>query len=160
MLPACLSQQAFQIYDKLADAEKNDYQQLVGALEKKMGIGERIMTWKVQLRRTQRRNPDETVDRYAFRLHNLAKQAYPTASDEEREARVNEQFILGLSSDIQFHLLKSGTDNTLDRNIELVKLYEAATDLAGNGRQYTLVTSLMTKHQSHQNPTGIVSSRQ
>ena len=89
------------------------------------------MTWQVQLRRAQRRNPDETVDQYAFRLHNLAKQAYPTASDEEREARVNEQFILGLSSDIQFHLLKSGTDNTLDRNIELVKLYEAATDLAG-----------------------------
>ena len=121
-LPACLSQQAFQIYDKLSETGKNDDNQLVGALEKKMGIGERIMMWKVQLSLTQRHNPNETVDQYAFRLHNLAKQAYPTASDEEREACVNEQFILGLSSDIQFHLLKSGTDNTLDRNIELVKL--------------------------------------
>ena len=115
-----------------------------------MGIGERIMTWKVQLRRTQRRNPDETVDRYAFRLHNLAKQAYPTASDEEREARVNEQFILGLSSDIQFHLLKSGTDNTLDRNIELVKLYEAATNLAG--KRNTICTANIANEETPEPP--------
>ena len=81
-----------------------------------MGIGERTMTWKVQLRRTQRIS-DETVDQYAIRLHNLAKQAYPTASDAEREIRVNEQFVLGSSSDLQFHLLQSGADNKLDRNI-------------------------------------------
>ena len=130
-LPACLAKQAFQIYDKLTAAEKSSYTQLIAALQKKMGIGERVMTWKVQLRRTQRRLVDETVDQFAFRLHNLAKQAYPTSTDQEREERVNEQFILGLSSDIQFHLLKNGSENTLDRNIELVKLYEAATDLAG-----------------------------
>ena len=115
----------------MSATEKSSYTQLVVALQKKMGIGERIMTWKVQLRRTQRRLADETIDQYAFRLHNLAKQAYPTSTDQEREERVNEQFVLGLSSDIQFHLLKNGSDNTLDRNIELVKLYEAATDLAG-----------------------------
>ena len=129
-LPACLAKQAFQIYDKLTAAEKSSYTQLIVALRKKMGIGEKVMYWKVKLRRAQRRLVDETVDQYAIRLHNLAQQAYPTSTDQGREERVNEQFILGLSSDIQFHLLTNGSENTLDRNIELVKLYEAATDLA------------------------------
>ena len=129
-LPACLSEQAFQFYNKLEATDKADYTLLVKALEKKMGIGEKTMTWKVQLRRAQR-EPNETIDRYVFRLHNLAKQAYPTASEAERATHVNEQFILGLSSDLQFHLLKSGADSTLDENLKLVKLYEAATDLAG-----------------------------
>ena len=39
-LPAYLSQQAFQIYNKLADTDKATYAALVTALEKKMGIGE------------------------------------------------------------------------------------------------------------------------
>ena len=148
-LPACLSEQAFQIYDKLTDAKKNDYKQLVEALEKKMGIGEKTMTWKVQLRRSQR-NTDETVDRYVFRLHNLAKQAYPTASDADRETCVNEQFVLGLSSDLQFHLLKSGAANTLDENLELVKLYEAATDLAG--RRKAVYTANITDDEVSEQP--------
>ena len=49
-LPAYLSKQAFQIYDKLLTTEKGSYTLFVEALQKKMGIGERIMTWKVQLR--------------------------------------------------------------------------------------------------------------
>ena len=43
-LPACLAKQAFQIYDKLSATEKGSYTQLIIALQKKMGIGERIMT--------------------------------------------------------------------------------------------------------------------
>ena len=91
------------------------------------------MTWKVQLRRTQRET-SESIDQYVFRLHNLAKQAYPKASEADREAHVNEQFILGLPSDIQFHLLNSGADNNLDKNIQVAKSYEAAAELAHKRR--------------------------
>ena len=57
---------------------------------------------------------------------------------------------MGLSSDIQFHLLKNGTDNTLDRNIELVKLYEAATDLAG--KRNTICTANIAEEETPEPP--------
>ena len=49
-LPACLAKQAFQIYDKLSATERSSYTQLIVALQKKMGIGEKVMHWKVKLR--------------------------------------------------------------------------------------------------------------
>ena len=70
------------------------------------------------------------------RLHNLAKQAYPTSTAQEREIcemHVNEQFILGQPKNLQFDLLKSG-DNTLDQNIELAKSYESAYELSSGNR--------------------------
>ena len=129
-MPACLSGHAFQLYDKLAAADKGDFNTLVGALEKKFGIGEKTSMWTAKLRRTQRK-PGEKVDRFVFHLHNLARQAYPTATDQERERSVNEQFMFGQPSDIQFHIMKSGTEDVLDRNVEMVKFYEAATEMAG-----------------------------
>ena len=137
-LPAYLTQQAFQIYEKLdEDSEKDSYEHLKTALQKKMGLGEKRMAWRVQLRQTKRTS-DDSIDKYVFKLHNLAKQAYPDLSDKEREARVNEQFILGQPRDLQFDLLKSG-DNTLDKNIELAKLYETASDLSTTKRPVHLL---------------------
>lgn len=140
-LPAYLTQQAFQIYEKLDEAsEKDSYDNLKKALQKKMGLGEKRMAWRVQLRQTKRTS-DDSIDKYVFKLHNLAKQAYPDLSDKEREARVNEQFILGQPRDLQFDLLKGG-DNTLDKNIELAKLYETASELSTTKRPvYLLETS-------------------
>ena len=127
-LPAYLTQRAFQIYEKLTAPEKETYANLTAALKTKMGLGEKKMAWRVQLRQTTRSH-GESLDKYIYRLHNLAKQAYPDSTEAERETHVNEQFILGQPRDLQFDLLKGG-DNTLDRNIELAKLYESASELA------------------------------
>ena len=138
-LPAYLSQRAFQIYENLTADEKDTYVHLTDALKKKLGLGEKKMAWKVQLRQA-RRAPDESLDKYVYRLHNLARQAYPTEGDAERESHVNEQFILGQPRELQFDLLKGG-DNPLDKNIEVAKLYEAASDLAtGRKTVHTLHT--------------------
>ena len=131
-LPAYLTQRAFQIYEKLQPTEKDTYAHLTAALKTKMGLGEKKMAWRVQLRQTSR-SPGESLDKYIYRLHNLAKQAYPDSTEAERETHVNEQFILGQPKDLQFDLLKGG-DNTLDRNIELAKLYESASELATGKR--------------------------
>ena len=140
-LPAYLTQQAFQIYEKLDETtEKDSYDHLKTALQKKMGLGEKRMAWKVQLRQTKRSSED-SIDKYVFKLHNLAKQAYPDLTPGQRDARVNEQFLLGQPRDLQFDLLKSG-DNTLDRNIELAKLYETASELSSGKRSvHVLETS-------------------
>lgn len=127
-LPAYLTQRAFQIYEKLQPTDRDTYAKLTAALKTKMGLGEKKMAWRVQLRQTTR-SQAEGLDKYIYRLHNLAKQAYPDSTEAERETHVNEQFILGQPRDLQFDLLKGG-DNTLDRNIELAKLYESASELA------------------------------
>lgn len=136
-LPAYLTQRAFQIYEKLQPGEKDTYDHLTAALQKKMGLGEKKMAWRVQLRQTTR-SQGESLDKYIYRLHNLAKQAYPDSTETERETHVNEQFILGQPKDLQFDLLKGG-DNTLDRNIELAKLYESASELATGKRSVNTV---------------------
>ena len=82
-LPAYLTQRAFQIYENLTPDEKDTYVHLTEALKKKLGLGEKKMAWKVQLRQA-RRAPDESLDKYVYRLHNLARQAYPTEGDAER----------------------------------------------------------------------------
>ena len=128
-LPAFLTKQAFHMYSKTTDTEKATYTALVAALKKKLGIGEKVMTWKVQLRRA-RQEPNESLDQYVYRLHNLVKQAYPDATDADSDGHVNEQFVLGLPTDLQFHLIKGGANDKLDKNIETAKLYEAATELA------------------------------
>ena len=128
-LPAFLTKQAFHMYSKLTETEKASYATLVTALKKKLGIGEKVMTWRVQLRRA-RQEPHESLDQYVYRLQNLVKQAYPTATDAENDGHVNEQFVLELPSDLQFHLIKNGAADNLDKNIETAKLYEAATELA------------------------------
>lgn len=127
-LPAYLTQRAFQIYEKIQPTDRDTYAKLTAALKTKMGLGEKKMAWRVQLRQTTR-SQAEGLDEYIYRLHNLAKQAYPDSTEAERESHVNEQFILGQPRDLQFDLLKGG-DNTLDRNIELAKLYESASELA------------------------------
>jgi hypothetical protein len=152
-LPAYLTQRAFQIYENLAVDEKDTYEHLTAALKKKLGLGEKKMAWKVQLRQA-RRSQDESLDKYVYRLHNLAKQAYPTAGDPERESHVNEQFILGQPRELQFDLLKGG-DNTLDKNIEIAKLYEAASELAiGRKSVHTLETVDLREEEHHESPAG------
>ena len=139
-LPAYLTQRAFQIYEKLPAGDKDTYEHLTAAIQKKMGIGEKKMAWKVQLRQTKRL-PGESLDKYVYRLNNLANQAYPTSTEQEREIcemHVNEQFILGQPKDLQFDLLKGG-DNTLDKNVELAKLYESASELATGRRSLNTV---------------------
>ena len=131
-LPAYLKERAFQIFENIDEDEKDTYEKLTASLKKKLGLGEKKMAWRVSLRQA-RRAPDESLDKFVYRLHNLAKQAYPATTDKERESHVNEQFILGQPKDLQFDLLKGG-DNTLDKNIEIAKLYESASELATGRR--------------------------
>ena len=63
-----------------------------------MGIGERQLAWKMQLRGTRRKR-NESIDKYVCRLHDLALQAYPHDTENARLAHVNEQFILGVGDD-------------------------------------------------------------
>ena len=140
-LPACLSGHAFQLYDRLAIDDKRDFNTLVGALRKQLGIGEKPSMWVSKLRGAMRK-PGEKVDHFVFRLHDLARQAYPAAADQERERRVNEQFMFGQPSDIRFHIMKSGTDDVLDRNVEMVKFYEAAMEMAGISRVMNVADSV------------------
>ena len=142
ILPACLTGHAFQLYDRLAvDDKTTTFDALVGALEKKLGIGEKTSIWISKLRGATRK-PGEKVDRFVGRLHNLARQAYPTGTEQERERRVNEQFMFGQPSDVRFHIMKSGTDDVLDKNVEMVKLYEAATEMTGVRRVMNVADSV------------------
>ena len=93
-LPTYLTKQAFQVYDKLTANEKDMYAHLIAALQKKMGIDEKVFMWRVQLRRSER-EAKETVDQYVIRLHNLARQAFPDATDEALNEHVNEAFVMG-----------------------------------------------------------------
>ena len=129
-LPAYFTGQAYLIYNKLAEEDKKDYRRLIMAFQRKMGIGERPMLWKIHMRRA-RREPNETIDKFVCRLHDLARQAFPTDSEDSRLVHANEQYILGSDMELRFLLLKRGASEDLEVNIRMAKLYEAALDLRG-----------------------------
>ena len=130
ILPVYLTEQAYQIFDKLPEVDKSSYDNLLAAFQRKMGIGERQMYWKMRLRDTLRA-PTEAIDKFVCRLHDLARQAYPHDKEDARTAHVNEQFILGSEDEMRFHLLKRGASDDLEENLRMAKLYEAAQDLRG-----------------------------
>ena len=148
VLPTYLTQQAFQIYEGLADTETNTFDNLRKALERKFGLGENALAWKVQLRGLKR-GPDENIDKYAYKLRNLAKQAYPRLTPQERETLVNEQFVMGQPKDLQFELLRNG-EVPLERNIELSKLYMTAINLAQSKRQVNVAIEEQEAPQDHE----------
>ena len=128
ILPTCLTQYAFQVYEGLGDPDKASYEVLTKALAKKFGAGENSMVWRLQLR-SLKRSPGESLDAFVFRLRKLANKAYPDFRYEEKESIIKEQFILGQEKDVQFHLLKLEDVKTLPEVIETSKKFEAAAEI-------------------------------
>ena len=128
ILPACLTQYAFQVYEEVGETDKATYELLTKALLKKFGSGEKSMVWRLQLR-SLKRSPGESLDAFVFRLRKLAKKAYPDLGDDEKEIIIKEQFILGQGKDVQFHLLKLDDAQRLPAVIETSKKFEAAAEI-------------------------------
>ena len=130
ILPSCLTQYAFQVYTRLDAGEKDTYAHLTAALEKKLVNKERKMVWMLQYRNLKR-NAGESINAFVFRLRKMEVKAYPTATDDERNQHVREQFIMGQGEDIKFDLLKMEDGKTLTEIIDTAKKFEAAMEVTG-----------------------------
>ena len=164
VLPACLAQYAFQVYEGLAADAKDTYEHLTEALVKKFGAKEKSMVWRMQLR-ALKRTPGESLDAFVFRLRKLANKAYPDVRDEEKEIIIKEQFILGQGKDVQFHLLRLDDAKTLPDIIETSKKFEAAAEIVHGGKAVHLTRSHeleeeWLKEASYEPNTGILKNSQ
>ena len=130
IIPVYLSGYAYQLYASLADTETDTYEHLIDALKLKLGIGENPLQWRLRLQRTNR-EAGESLDAFAYKLRNLVTHGYPgLAEGDDFNDKIIEQFILGNTKDLRFHLLKAEETKTLAQVIKSAKVYEMASEIA------------------------------
>ena len=146
VLPSYLTQYAFQVYEELPGASKEDLKLMKDGLKAKLSAGDRQMVWRLQFRATKR-NPGESLDAYAFRLRKLVCRAYPTLTPADQDLINKEQFIIGLGSGMQFNLLKLKDDASMADVIDTAKRFEAATEIV-HGANAVHTVEAVTKQRS------------
>ena len=149
VLPSYLTQYAFQVYEELPGASKEDLKLMKDGLKAKLSAGDRQMVWRLQFRATKR-NPGESLDAYAFRIRKLVGRAYPTLTPADQGLITKEQFIIGLGKDMQFNLLKLKDNASMTDVIDTAKKFEAATEIV-HGTKAVLTVETDRKEKSEFN---------
>ena len=147
IVPSCLTGLAFRMYQEVDDTKKEAYADLMQELEGKMLPGERKMVNRLQFRNT-RRKAEETLDMFFLRLNRLSLQAHADTTEQDRNACVREQFILGQNTEMQFHLLKLDDKATLQQTIDAAKKFEVAMEITRGQSSINSITSAASNRNS------------
>ena len=151
ILPACLGKSAFEKYEELEAGQKDTYAHLTENLSKKFVSSERKVMWSLQFR-NMRKKSDESLDQYLSKLKKLARLAYSDLDAAHITRRVREQFILGQETEMQFHLLKLGEEDNLEKVVNTARKFEVAVEIS-KGRS---VHSNTVKEDYEQGMVGMI----
>ena len=133
---------AFDVYMRLSDAQKKDFEEIKKELYKEFEKGNLDREEAIQSLSSRQQLPEESVQTYAFKLSELVKLAYPTFAAAAQNTIAKDYFVRGLHPSMQTALksspgftdmdLKGATDETV--RLELAGVKSAGTSrLAGAG---------------------------
>ena len=119
---------AFDVFTRLSDEDKNDYDKLKGELLKEFEKGQLNREEAIQELDERKRLPGESPLTYAHKVKELVKLAYPSFPDATRLSIAKDYFVRGLYTDMQLALKTTATfsTNSIDQLADEVSRLELA----------------------------------
>ena len=129
-VPLYLEGAAFEAHSGIPAQDRATWATLRAAMNVALGIGENAPQWKLQFQSTHRK-ATETIDIFVRKLKQLVARGFPDLQvADDILAKVNEQFIMGNSKELRFHLLTMEGARTLAQNVATAKRYEMADTIS------------------------------
>ena len=129
-VPLYLEGIAFEAHSGIPPQDRTTWATLRATMNAALGIGENALQWKLQFQSTHRK-ASETIDAFVRNLKQLVTRGFPDLqAADDILAKVNEQFIMGNSKELRFHLLTMEGARTLAQNVATAKLYEMADTIS------------------------------
>ena len=113
-----LNGHAFDVYTRLSNADKMDYDKLKEEMLKEFEKGQLNREEAIQELDNRRRLPDESSQTYAHKMKELVKLAHPSFADTVRKSIAKDYFVHGLHHDMQLAIKSSG--NFATNHIDLL----------------------------------------
>ena len=119
---------AFDVYMRLSDADKNDYDKLKEEMLKELEKGQLNREEAIQELDNRRRLPEESSQTYAHKMKELVKLAYPSFAETVRKSIAKDYFVRGLHHDMQLAIKSSGNfaTNHIDQLADEISRLELA----------------------------------
>lgn len=154
ILPSCLGRPAFEKWRKLEAGQKDTYPHLTEHLKTALLPKDDQMVWSLKFRKAEKRS-EESLEGFVTRLKKWAGLAFPGTDDAHQAARVQEQFILGQTTALQFHLLNLEDGKTLEDYLKAAKRFEVATDISNMGMTRNKISNVQENDSVNtlQNPS-------
>lgn len=107
---------AFDVYMRLSDADKKDFDKIKEELLKEFEKGQLNREEAIHLLSDRRRKSDESAQTFAYKLLELVKLSYPEFPEPQRKLLAKDYFLRGVHPEMNTELKKSDNFATLDIN--------------------------------------------
>jgi hypothetical protein len=102
--PLYLRDYALDVYKTIVPANRRVFNDMLRDFKRGITTSDTTKMFGCQLR-ARKQKPTETAAQFASKLRNLAQQAYPTLTDDQRDPILRDCYIFGLNPPIQSRLL-------------------------------------------------------
>ena len=120
---------AFDVYMRLTDANRKDFDQIKDELKKEFERGQLNREEALSILQSRIRGPKESAQTFAYKLSELVQLAYPTFSDPVRKTIAKDYYVKGVHPDMQVALKSRATFN--DDDISTLATETVRLSLAG-----------------------------
>jgi len=103
-LASKLEGRAFDVYMRLADADKKDASKIKSELLKEFQLGNQDRELAIHELTTRRRKPEESPQTFAFKIMELVRLAYPTFDNANQETIAKDYYMKGIHPRMQIAL--------------------------------------------------------
>ena len=109
-----LSGPAFDVYMRMSDGDKKDFDKIKAELSKEFERGQLNREEAIHVLSSRRRQPEESAETFAYKILELLKLAYPTFDDGARKTLAKDHFVRGVHPEMQVALKAETTFATND----------------------------------------------
>ena len=124
-----LSGPAFDVYMRLSDEHKRDFDQIKEQLKKEFERGQLNREEAIHVLSSRHRKPEESPETFSYKIKELVKLAYPTFADGAQKTLAKDYFMRGIHPDMQVALKAEAAFET--NNVDALAKETVRLELAG-----------------------------
>ena len=124
-----LSGPAFDVYMRLSNDDKKDFEKIKEQLKKEFERGQLNREEAIHVLSSRHRKPEESPETFAYKLKELVKLAYSTFPDGAQKTLAKDYFLRGIHPDMQVALKSEAAFET--NNIDALAKETVRLELAG-----------------------------